>query len=89
MNAAEGIKWVAGIKHPTFVWDDANIPADYTAVNEAIAAAEKFDKALYSNYAAVEVSKLLTEPRARQSRPKLITWRKPSQMLAALQYKDC
>ena len=56
MNAAEGIKWVAGIKHPTFVWDDANIPADYTAVNEAIAAAEKFDKALYSNYAAVEVA---------------------------------
>ena len=55
-NAAEGIKWVAGIKHPTFAWDDANIPADYTAVNEAIAAAEKFDKALYSNYADVEAA---------------------------------
>ena len=26
------------------------------------------------------LSKLLTEPRARQSRPKLMTWRKPSQM---------
>ena len=36
-NAAEGIKWVAGIKHPTFVWDDANIPADYTAVDAALA----------------------------------------------------
>ena len=55
-NAGAGIEWVAGIKHPTFAWDDANIPADYTAVNEAIAAAEKFDKALYSNYAAVEVA---------------------------------
>lgn len=55
-NAGTDIEWVAGIKHPTFVWDDANIPADYTAVNEAIAAAEKFDKALYSNYADVEVA---------------------------------
>ena len=55
-NAEDGITWVAGIKHPTFAWDDANIPADYTAVNKAIADAEKFDKALYSNYAAVEVA---------------------------------
>ena len=55
-NAGAGIEWVAGIKHPTFAWDDANIPADYTAVNEAIAAAEKFDKALYSNYADVEAA---------------------------------
>ena len=55
-NAAEGIEWVAGINHPTFAWDDANIPADYTAVNEAIAAAEKFDKTLYSNYADVEAA---------------------------------
>ena len=55
-NAGAGVEWVAGIKHPTFAWDDANIPADYTAVNEAIAAAEKFDKALYSNYADVEAA---------------------------------
>ena len=55
-NAAEGIEWVAGIKHPTFAWDDNNILADYTAVNEAIAAAEKFDKTLYSNYADVEAA---------------------------------
>ena len=53
-NASAGIEWVAGIKHPTFAWDVANIPADYTAVNEAIAAAEKYDKTLYSNYADVE-----------------------------------
>lgn len=55
-NAGADIGWVAGIKHPTFAWDDANIPADYTAVNEAIAAAKKFDKALYSNYADVEAA---------------------------------
>ena len=55
-HAGAGITWVAGINHPTFAWDDANIPADYTAVNEAIAAAEKFDKALYSNYADVEAA---------------------------------
>ncbi|MEE0233914.1 MAG: S-layer homology domain-containing protein [Faecalibacterium prausnitzii] len=55
-NAGAGVEWVAGIKHPTFAWDDVNIPADYTAVNEAIAAAEKFDKALYSNYADVEAA---------------------------------
>ena len=55
-NAGAGIAWVAGIKHPTFAWDDANIPADYTAVNKAIADAEKFDKALYSNYADVEAA---------------------------------
>ena len=55
-NAGAGIEWVAGIKHPTFAWDDANIPADYTAVNKAIADAEKFDKALYSNYADVEAA---------------------------------
>ena len=55
-NAAGGIEWVAGIKHPTFAWDDNNILADYTAVNEAIAAAEKFDKTLYSNYADVEAA---------------------------------
>ena len=55
-HAGAGIEWVAGIKHPTFAWDDANIPADYTAVNKAIADAEKFDKALYSNYADVEAA---------------------------------
>ena len=55
-NAGTDIEWVAGIKHPTFAWDNVNIPADYTAVNKAIAAAEKFDKTLYSNYADVEAA---------------------------------
>ncbi len=55
-NAGAGVEWVAGIDHPTFSWDKWHISADYTAVNKAIADAEKFDKALYSNYAAVEVA---------------------------------
>ena len=53
-NAGSGVEWVAGIGHPTFVWDDNNIPADYTAVDAAIAAAKAIDSNLYSNYADVE-----------------------------------
>ena len=34
-NASEGIKWVCGINHPTFSWNELNILADYTKVNEA------------------------------------------------------
>ena len=55
-KAGSDVEWVSGIGHPTFAWDDNNILADYTAVNEAIAAAEKFDKTLYSNYADVEAA---------------------------------
>lgn len=51
-----GIEWVAGIKHPTFVWDKRNISADYTKVDEAIAAAEKIDGSRYTNYGAVEAA---------------------------------
>ena len=36
-NAGAGVEWVAGIGHPTFVWDTNNIPADYTAVDAALA----------------------------------------------------
>ena len=36
-NASADVKWVAGIGHPTFVWDDNNILADYTAVDAALA----------------------------------------------------
>ena len=49
-NAAEGVVWVSGMEHPTFEWDDNNILADYTAINEAIERAESFDAQLYSNY---------------------------------------
>ena len=34
-NASEGINWVSGISHPTFSWNELNILADYTKVNEA------------------------------------------------------
>ena len=89
-NAAKGIEWVAGIKHPTFVWDDGNIPADYTAVNEAIAAAEKFDKALYSNYAAVEVAiKAVDRTKSKAEQSAVVAMAKAiGDAIAALQYKD-
>lgn len=53
-NAGTDIEWVAGIKHPTFAWDDNNILADYTAVNTAIEATKELDKTRYSNYNTVE-----------------------------------
>ena len=53
-NAGTGIEWVAGINHPTFDWDVWHIPADYSAVDAAIAAAKAIDSNLYSNYADVE-----------------------------------
>ena len=88
-NAGTDIEWVAGIKHPTFVWDDANIPADYTAVNEAIAAAEKFDKTLYSNYAAVEVAiKAVDRTKSKAEQSTVVAMAKAIEdAIAALQYK--
>ena len=55
-NAAEGIEWVAGIKHPTFAWDDNNILADYTAVDAAIAKANALKKDDYEDFTAVEAA---------------------------------
>ena len=55
-NAGAGVEWVAGIGHPTFVWDDNNILADYTDVEAAIARATALDSSLYTNYSAVEDS---------------------------------
>ncbi len=55
-NAANGVQWVAGISHPTFAWDSRNIPADYTAVENAVAAAQKVDASLYANYDAVQAA---------------------------------
>ena len=55
-NAGAGVEWVAGINHPTFSWDNRNIPADYTAVNDAIASAEAIDGSLYANYGDVEAA---------------------------------
>ena len=55
-NASAGVEWVAGIGHPTFVWDDNNISADYTVVDATIASAVALDSSLYKNYSAVEDS---------------------------------
>ena len=89
-NAAEGIEWVAGIKHPTFVWDDNNILADYTAVDAAITAAKAIDSNLYSNYADVETaigkvdrSKSKAEQAEVDAMAKAI-----KDAIDALQYKD-
>lgn len=53
-NASAGIEWVAGIKHPTFAWDDNNILADYTAVDAAIAKANALNKSDYTDFTAVD-----------------------------------
>ena len=55
-NAGAGVEWVAGIGHPTFVWDDNNIPADYTAVDAAIAKANALNKDNYKDFSAVETA---------------------------------
>ena len=89
-KAAKGIEWVAGIKHPTFAWDDANIPADYTAVNKAIADAEKFNKALYSNYADVEVAiKAVDRTKSKAEQAEVNTMADAiTAAVSALTYKD-
>ena len=55
-NAAEGIEWVAGIKHPTFEWDKWHISADYSAVDAAIAKANALKKDDYKDVSAVETA---------------------------------
>ena len=55
-NAGAGVEWVAGIGHPTFVWDDNNIPADYTNVDAAIAKVNALNKDEYKDFTAVETA---------------------------------
>ena len=82
MNAAEGIKWVAGIKHPTFVWDMLIFLLTTPQLMKRLLPLKSSIRRCIQIMPPLKLlSKLLTEPRARQSRPKLITWRKPSQML--------
>ena len=85
-----GIEWVAGIKHPTFAWDKRNISADYTKVDEAIAAAEKFDKTLYSNYADVEKAiNAVDRNKSKAEQAKVDAMAKAiKDAIDALQYKD-
>lgn len=89
-NAGVGIEWVAGIGHPTFVWDDNNIPADYTKVDAAIAKANALNKDNYKDFSAVETAvkavvrdKNITEQSEVDAMAKAI-----EDAIAALQYKD-
>ena len=52
-NAASDAEWVSGIGHPTFGWDDRNVSADYSTVDEAIKKAKALNADLYSNYSDV------------------------------------
>ena len=89
-NAAEGVRWVPGIKHPTFDWDSKNIPANYSKVDEAIAKAEALNKDNYKDFSAVEAAvnavvrdKNITEQSKVDAMAKAI-----EDAIAALQYKD-
>ena len=89
-NAGTGIKWVAGIGHPTFVWDDNNILADYTAVEAAIARATALDSSLYSNYADVETAiGKVDRSKSKAEQAKVDAMAKAIEdAVSALQYKD-
>ena len=89
-NAAEGVRWVPGIKHPTFDWDSKNIPANYSKVDEAIAKAEALNKDYYKDFTGVEAAvnavvrdKNITEQSEVDAMAKAI-----EDAIAALQYKD-
>ena len=89
-NAAEGVRWVPGIKHPTFDWDSKNIPANYSKVDEAIAKAEALNKDNYKDFTGVEAAvnavdrdKNITEQSEVDAMAKAI-----EDAISALQYKD-
>ena len=89
-NAGAGVEWVAGIGHPTFVWDDNNIPADYTAVDAALDKANALKKDNYKDFSAVEAAvsdvvrgKNITEQGEVDAMAQDI-----ENAIAALQYKD-
>ena len=89
-NAGAGVEWVAGISHPTFVWDDNNIPADYTAVDAAIASATALDSSLYTNYSAVEEAiNSVDRGKSKAQQTEVDAMAKAIEdAIAALQYKD-
>ena len=89
-NAGAGVEWVAGIGHPTFVWDDNNIPADYTKVDAAIARATALDSSLYTNYSAVEDSiNSVDRAKSKAQQTEVDAMAKAIEdAIAALQYKD-
>ena len=88
-NAGAGVEWVAGIGHPTFVCDDNNILADYTAVDAAITSAEALDSNLYTNYSAVEDSiNAVDRAKSKAQQTEVDAMAKAIEdAIAALQYK--
>ena len=89
-NAGSDVEWVSGIGHPTFGWDDRNVSADYSTVDEAIKKAEALNANLYSNYSdvtavieAVDRNKSKAEQSEVDAMAKAI-----EDAIAALQYKD-
>ena len=88
-NAGAGVEWVAGIGHPTFVWDANNIPADYTAVDVAIRSAKALDSNLYTNYSAVEDAiSLVNRAKSKAQQTEVDAMAKDIEdAIAALQYK--
>ena len=89
-NASAGVEWVSGINHPTFVWDDNNIPADYTDVDAAIARATALDSSLYTNYSAVEDSiNSVDRAKSKAQQTEVDAMAKAIEdAVSALQYKD-
>ena len=55
-NADPSVKWVAGIKHPTFSWDKWHISANYTAVDAAIEKANALNENDYRDFSAVKAA---------------------------------
>ena len=88
-NASQGVVWIEGIEHPTFVWDDNNILADYTAVEAAIARATALDSSLYTNYSAVEDSiNAVDRTKSKAQQTKVNAMAKAIEdAVSALQYK--
>lgn len=89
-NAGSDVEWVSGIGHPTFGWDDRNVSADYSTVDEAIKNAEALNADLYSNYsdvtAAIEAVDR-NKSKAEQSKVDAMA-QAIEDAIAALQYKD-
>lgn len=52
-HASSGVRWVMGAQHPTFSWDKLGLPADYSAVDAAIAQAGALDPSRYQDFSAV------------------------------------
>ena len=89
-NAAEGVRWVPGIKHPTFDWDSKNIPANYSKVDEAIAKAEALNKDNCKDFTGVEAAvNAVDRAKSKAQQTEVDAMAKAIEdAIAALQYKD-